>query len=53
MYENNLHGPDNHNGAITHLEPNILKCENKLVFQSITMNKASGGDRIQLNYFKS
>ena len=52
LYRKNLHDQDNHNGAITHLEPNILKCENKLVFQSITMNKASGGDRIPVELFQ-
>ena len=45
--------PDNHNGAITHLEPDILECEVKQVLGSITMNKASGGDGIPLSYFKS
>ena len=41
-----LHDPDNHNGMVTHLEPDILECEVKWAFGSITMNKASGGDRI-------
>ena len=40
----NLHDPDNHNGVITHLEPDILACEVKWALGSITMNKASGGD---------
>ena len=40
------HDPDNHNGVITHLEPHILECEVKWALQSITMNKASGGDGI-------
>ena len=41
-----FHNPDNHNGVITHLEPDILECEVKWAFESITMNKASGGDGI-------
>ena len=41
-----LHDPDNHNGVITHLEPDILECEVKWALESITRNKASGGDRI-------
>ena len=48
-----LHDPDNHDGAITHLEPDILECGVKCTLGSITMNKASGGDGIQLSYFKS
>ena len=47
------HDPDNHDGVITHLEPDILECEVKWALGSITMNKASGGDGIQLSYFKS
>ena len=43
--------PDNHDGVITHLEPDILECEVKWALESITMNKASGGDRFQLSYF--
>ena len=39
-----LHDPDNHNGVITHLEPDILECEVKWALESITMNKASGGE---------
>jgi len=39
-----LHNPDNHDGVITHLEPDILECEVKWALDSITMNKASGGD---------
>ena len=42
----NLHNPDNHNGVITHLEPDILECEVKWALGSITLNKASGGDGI-------
>ena len=46
QYKKDLHYPDNHNGMITHLEPDILKCEVKQALGSITMNKSSGGDRI-------
>ena len=46
LYKKDVHGPDNHNGVITHLEPDILECEVKWALGSITMNKASGGDRI-------
>ena len=46
LYKKDLHDPDNHNGVITHLEPDILECEVKWALGSITMNKASGGDRI-------
>ena len=53
LYKKDLHNPDNHNGAITHLEPDILECEVKRALESITMNKASGGDRIQWSCFKS
>ena len=45
--------PDNHDGVITHLEPDILGCEVKWAFGSITMNKASGMMELQLSYFKS
>ena len=44
LYKKGLHDPDNHNGVITHLEPDILECEVKRTLESITMNKASGGD---------
>ena len=44
LYKKDLHGPDNHNGVITHLEPDILKREVKWALGSITMNKASRGD---------
>ena len=44
--QKDLHNPDNQNGMITHLEPDILECEVKSSLGSITMNKASGGDRI-------
>ena len=53
LYKKDLHDPDNHNAVITHLEPDILECEVKWTLGSITMNKASGGDGIQLSYFKS
>ena len=44
LYKNDLHDPDNHNGVITHLEPDILECEVKWALGSTTTNKASGGD---------
>ena len=44
LYKKNLHHLDNHNGVITHLEPDTLECEVKWALGSITMNKASGGD---------
>ena len=47
-----LHDSDNHNGVITHLEPDILECEVKWALGSITMNKASGGDRIPVELFQ-
>ena len=53
LYKKDLHDPDNHNGVITHLEPDILECEVKCALESISMNKASGGDKIPLSYFKS
>ena len=43
LYKKDLHDPDNHNGVITHLEPDILECEVKWALGSITTNKASGG----------
>ena len=46
LYKKDLHDPDNHDGVITHLEPDILECEIKWALGSITMNKASGGDGI-------
>ena len=46
LYKKDLHDPDNHDGVITHLEPDILECEVKWAFESITTNKASGGDDI-------
>ena len=47
-----LHDPDNHDGVITHLEPDILECEVKWTFGSITTNKANGGDRIPVELFQ-
>ena len=44
LYKKDLYDPDNHDGVITHLEPDILECEVKWALGSITMNKASGGD---------
>ena len=46
LYKKDLHDPDNHDDVITHLEPDILECDHKWALGSITMNKASGGDRI-------
>ena len=48
-----LQDPENHDGVITHLEPDILEYEVKWALESITMNKASGTDEFQLSYFKS
>ena len=53
LYKKDLHNPDNHNGVITHLEPDILECEVKWALGSITMNKDSGGDGFAVEYFKS
>ena len=53
LYKKGLQDPDNHDGVITHLERDILECEVKWALESITTNKASGGDGIQLSYFKS
>ena len=50
--QKNLHNPDNHNGVITHLEPDILECEVRWALGSITMNKASGGDGIPVELFQ-
>ena len=46
LYQKDLHNPDNHDGVITHLEPDILECEVKWALENITTNKASGGDGI-------
>ena len=53
LYKKDLHDPDNHDGVITHLDPNILECEVKWALGSILRNKASGGDAIPWSYFKS
>ena len=53
LYKKDFHDPDNHDDVITHLEPDILECEVKWALESITMNKVSGGDGIQLSCFKS
>ena len=52
LYKKDLHDPDNHNGVITHLEPDILECEVKRALESITTNKASGGDGIPVELFQ-
>ena len=52
MYKKVCHDPDNHNGVITHPEPDILECEVKWALGSITMNKASGGDGISAELFQ-
>ena len=52
LYKKELHDPDNHDGVITHLEPDILECEVKWALESITMNKASGGDGIPVELFQ-
>ena len=52
LYKKDLHDPDNHNGVITHLGPDILECEVKWAIESITTNKASGGDGIPVELFQ-
>ena len=52
LYKTDLHDPDNHDGVITRLEPDILGCEVKWALGSITMNKASGGDGIPDELFQ-
>ena len=52
LYKKDLHDQDNHDGVITHLEPNILECEVKWALGSITTNKASGGDGIPIEQFQ-
>ena len=52
LYKKDLHDPDNHDGVITHLNPNILECEVKWALGSITTNKASGGNRIPVELFQ-
>ena len=52
MYKKDLHNPDNHDGVITHLEPNILECEVKWALGSISTNRASGGNGIPVELFQ-
>ena len=52
LYKKDLHNPDNHDGVITDLEPDILECEVKLALGSVTTNKASGGDGIPVELFQ-
>ena len=52
LYKKDLNDQDNHDGVITHLEPDILECEVKWALESITMNKASGGDGIPVELFQ-
>ena len=52
LYKKDFHDPDNHDGVITHLEPDILECEVKWALESITMNKASAGDGIPVELFQ-
>ena len=51
LYKKDLHDQDNHDDMITHLEPDILECEVKWALESITINKASGGDEIPVELF--
>ena len=53
LYKKDLHDPDNHDDVITNLEPDILECEVKWALESITMNKASGGDGIPVELFQT
>ena len=53
LYKKDLHDPDDHDSMITHLEPDILECEVKWALESITRNKASGGNGIPVEFFKS
>ena len=52
LYKKDIHNPDNHDGVITHLEPDIMECEVKWALQSIIMNKASRGDGIPVKLFQ-
>ena len=52
LYKKDLHDPDNHDGVITHLEPDILECEVKWALGRITISKASGGDEISVELFQ-
>ena len=53
LYKKDIHNLDNHDGVITDLEPDILECEDKWALESITMNKARGGDGIPVELFQS
>ena len=53
LYRKDLHDPDNHDGMITHLQPDILECEVKWALGNITTNKASGGDGIPVELFSN
>ena len=53
LYKKDLHNQDNHNGVITDLEPDIPECEVKWALESITMNKASGGDGAPVELFQT
>ena len=53
MYKIDLHDPDNHDGVITHLEPDILECKVKWALECITTNKAGGGDGIPVELFQT
>ena len=52
LYKKDLHDTDNHDGVITHLEPDTLECKIKRALESITMNKASGGDGVPVELFQ-
>ena len=52
LFKKELHDPDNHDGVITHLQPDILECKVKWALQSFTTNKASGGDGISVELFQ-
>ena len=52
LYKKDLHDPDDHDGVITHLEPDIVECEVKWALESITMNKASGGGGMSVEPFQ-
>ena len=52
LYQKDFHDPDNHDDVITHLEPDILECEVKWALESITTNKARGGDEIPVELFQ-
>ena len=52
LYKKDINDPENHDGVITHLEPDILECEVKWALRSITINKASGSDEIPVDLFQ-